>query len=353
MLSVSLSTSLAVAVGLSVLACAGPPDSSLEVSRAAIAGGEPSPPSENAVVKLESFQAAWGATTCAGTLVAPNLVLTAEHCVAFNAAGPESDHVCEVDGSVGSNNDGAGWLGEPLSPSDVHVFFGNDLHLRLAADGSGPVPDAVGVRIFGSGTTESCIDDIALVELDRTFPVTGLPLRLEQGVTVGERLTVVGYGYSDVPTRADRYRRSGVSVLAVGPDDTSRGLGSVPPRTFLTDTGPCTGDEGGPALSAETGAAVGIYSHALLGADCTASDQVHTYTKVAPYVNLIRAAFQATGVSPTEERSSEGASRHERAGRGCSVGALHAGNAQHETPWALLTFSSLRIVLSRRGRKKT
>lgn len=350
MLSVPLSTSLAVAVGLSALACAAPPASSLEVSRAAIAGGEPSPPSENAVVKLESFQPGRGTTTCAGALVAPSLVLTAEHCVAFNAAGPESDHVCEVDGSVGPNDDGAGWLGEPLSPADVHVFFGDDLHLRLAADGSGPVPDAVGVHVFGSGTTEACIDDIALVALDRAFPVAGLPLRLERDVAVGERLTVVGYGFSDVPTRADRYRRSGVSVLAVGPDDTSRGLGSVTPRTFLTDAGPCAGDEGGPALSEETGAAVGIYSHALQGGDCTAPDQGHAYTKVAPYANLIRAAFQATGVSPIEERAS--ARAQQRTSRGCSVGGLHAGAAQHGTLWGVLTCSSLAIVLSRRRRKK-
>ena len=348
MLSVSLSISLAIAVGLSVLACADPPESPLAVSSAAIVGGEPSPPSENAVVKLESFQAGRGTTTCVGALVAPHLVLTAQHCVAFNAAGPESDHVCEVDGSVSPNDDGAGWLGEPLSPADVHVFFGDDLHVRLAADGSGPVPDAVGVHIFGSGTTESCIDDIALVELDRAFPVAGLPLRLEQDVMVGERLTVVGYGFSDVPTPTDRYRRSSVSVLAVGPDDTSHGLGSVTPRTFLTDTGPCAGDEGGPALSDETGAAVGIHSHALHKGDCTAPDQVHAYTKVAPYANLIRAAFQATGVSPIEER----ASAQKRTGRGCSVGGLHAGDAQHGTLWGVINCSSLAIVLSLRRRRK-
>jgi hypothetical protein len=319
------------AFGLSLAACGADPEARPGIERAAVTGGEVSPAAEDAVVRLLAHQSNGLSTTCTGTLVAPNLVLTALHCVALNTNIGFGGYTCRSDGSLMPPDNGRGWLGAPITPSDIHVFFGGNIRVAVSPNASGPigdgsdlVGDARGQRVFGSGSTVMCVDDIALVELDRPLPSPGLPLRLERAVAVGELMTVIGYGTTEYPVDTDRYRREGIEVHAVGPDDTSQGLGVVAPRAFLTGMGPCEWDEGGPALSDETGAVAGVYSRPLVGGGCYATDQLNHFAKVAPYASLIRQAFAAVGAEPLEEPTGDpGAASSE----GCAVRAPRGGQA--------------------------
>jgi hypothetical protein len=270
-------------------------------------------------------------------------VLTAQHCVVEQPISELSGYICRSDGTLAPPDTGAGWLGEPFSPGNIAVFFGGNIRVRLGADGS-PVPDAVGSLILGSRSSVICVDDIALVVLDRQLPSAGLPLRLERDVAVGEVMTVIGYGLTDHPVNTDRYRRDGLQVLAVGPDNTSEGAGTVTPRAFTTGVGPCIEDQGGPVLSEETGAVAGIYARPLLGYDCFAPDQLNLFTKVAPYASLIREAFVAAGAVPIEE--TEHANPAPSSSQSCAMG--RPGTWQWPDVIAFTGFLLLTVQLRRR-----
>jgi hypothetical protein len=344
MLSISLSRSLTVALGFYLTACGEAPAAATATERAAIAGGEPSPESEDAIVKLRGFGTK-SERTCTGTLIASNLLLTAQHCVVEQQSTGLSGYSCRPDGTLAPPDTGNGWLGEPFPPGNIAVFFGGNIRVRLDADAN-PVPDAVGAQVFGSGSSVICVDDIALVLLDRPLPAAGLPLRLERDVAVGEVVTAIGYGSTDKPVNTDRYRRDGLQVIAVGPDNTSEGPGAVTPRAFMTGAGPCVEDQGGPALSEETGAVAGVYARPLLGNDCFAPDQLNLFTKVAPYASLIREAFVAAGAVPVEE--TENANPAPSSGQSCAMG--RPGPRQ----WpGTIAFATLAVVMAHlRKRRK-
>ncbi len=312
----SVSVRLASVLGLSLAACGAPSDFPTATERTAIAGGELSGEADNAVVQIQmTAPMPYVGRVCTGTLVAPNLVLTALHCVAPSVAKPFR---CESDGSLSPPDDGSGWLAEPVPPSDVAAYFG--------PSAAQMEPAAYGMEIFGSGSTELCIDDIALVALDRDLPAPPAALRLERDVSLGETLTVMGYGEGPpTPGPFVRARRDGVRVLGVGPDDTTQGTGVITPRMFVTDDGPCAGDEGGPAFAADSGAVVGVYSRGTVADACEEAGQRHLFVKVAPYAALVRRAFVAVGATPVEEREPAGTSSGQAAGCTVSTGARPNG----------------------------
>jgi hypothetical protein len=152
--------------------------------------GEPSDEAEDAVVRvmIPSQEA-----LCSGSLVAPNIVLTALHCVAYyDTFGTFG---CDNQGVLTSTTPGGGQVGMPVEPGDVHVDFG------AQPDNT---PDAYGVRIFGSNSTEICRNDIALVVLDRDLPIAPLAMRLERETARGEKMLVVGFGQTDQPISEGR-----------------------------------------------------------------------------------------------------------------------------------------------------
>jgi len=271
----------ALLAGTLAAACAGAPaDGPTSTSAETIVGGEDSGPEDDFVVQIFPDEPEpYTDFACSGALVAPNVVLTALHCVSVFDG---DRYGCQPDGSTDPS--GAGWIGEPLEPANVAVRFGTEAQLTFAAHG---------LEIFGSHSTFACVDDIAFVVLDTALPARGVALRNERPVVKGESLTVIGYGQSEV-VDARRRRRPGVTVIDVGPDDQSEGLGTLPARNFLVDDGPCGGDEGAPALSEETGAVVGVFRQTVSG-NCLRAGSYGGFVQVAPLIGLARQAFEAAG----------------------------------------------------------
>lgn len=221
---------------------------------------------------------------CSGTLVAPNVILTARHCVANSLTTSVS---CNENGR---STNGAHLAGDQ-EPSNVAVYVGASPKFEGAANARGKAIVAPKVNHF-------CDSDIALVVLDRAVAgVEPVPVRLHAGVAAKETVRSVGYGQNDkrIPT-GTRLRKAGVEVLA-------RGKGVSPSRTAL---GPhefevgrsiCQGDSGGPAISENTGAVVGVVSR---GGKCD-DDFGHIYTTTAGWSALFDEAFAIAGGAPVLE----------------------------------------------------
>jgi hypothetical protein len=269
--------------GLLQVAC-GAPDGEPDPARlyAPIVNGEASDEAEAGVVRLRTA----ASEGCSGTLVAPNLVLTAVHCVAYYTGGRFR---CEADGSLNSTNPGDGELGALAEPDEIAIYTGVV---------PGIEPAAVGVRLFGTGTSDICRNDFAVVQLDRELDLPLATLRMDRGIRRGQKMKVVGYGLTEAATSdGTRRRRADVTVVDVAPDT---GTGSAAPRTFVLDEGACQGDSGGPAFSEETGALVGVYSLAV-GNNCTTQGVRNVYTKLSPFRSLVDQAFASAGYEPLLE----------------------------------------------------
>lgn len=311
--------------------CGEAPDLAAETHQEAISGGAISGPEDDFVVRLVGAQPRpYTAMTCSGTLVAPNLVVTALHCLAvfdaFAAFG------CLPDGSLVPSSRG-GWIGETLEPAGVEVYFGTATPPAVAARGT---------HILGSGSTTPCVDDVAFLVLDTALPARGVPIRVELPVTAGEPMTVIGHGlndWDDVP----RARRSGITVLDVGPDDVAAGTGTAAPRTFIVGDGPCSGDNGAPALSDETGALTGVFAFNFSG-DCTQPGTRGWFTKLSPFRTLLELAFETAGRTPLLEGRAPPAETTPRAEPSCRLGA-RAGQSGLLVP----AFAVL-LLLGRRAR---
>jgi Trypsin len=247
------------------------PENALTSREAAIVAGAPAGSHRDAVVVVEVE----GIGLCSGTLVRPNLVLTARHCVA------ETDHgvSCAADGSVLS---GARIYADVI-PSRVRVLVGSSWRaLRHAATGA---------RILHDGADNLCSHDLAFVLLDHAIrDVPTAPLRLS-APDLGEPLSAVGWGQDAEGLLPElRQERDRVDVLAVAPSP------QTSPRTLLTAEATCQGDSGGPLLDAH-GAVVAVASYGghTTGSPavsrCAGADMVNVFSLVAGYPRLVDEAL--------------------------------------------------------------
>lgn len=283
-----ISVALALAVGLGAVACMAPVDESPTAElRAPIVNGEASDTAEDYVVRLESKAVGSNGENCTATLVAPNVVFTALHCVSYFGAGIFS---CDADGTLVPTKPGDGEI-RALAPAEsVKIFVGPETKTE---------PDAYGIKVFGTGASNICRNDFAIVILDRNLELPVASLRLVRPMARGELMTIVGYGLTEDQMSHGRRRRSGVPVTDVGPLVLS-GPTTAAPRTFVLSQGACFGDSGGPAFSEETGALSGVYSLAG-GQVCTARNVRNVYTRLSPFAKLIEQAFAEAGAEPVLE----------------------------------------------------
>jgi hypothetical protein len=312
-----------LAVAALLTACGGHEagESDPAAERLPVLNGEPSGPEDDHVVYLISTGERV-IRRCSGTLVAPNLVLTARHCISNFMEGT---FTCTPEGELAAGSVGGG-IGDLVPAENIHVHIGVD------PDDAGE-PAAVGAEAFVVQTTSICRNDIALVLLDRSLP--NLPvaaLRLDAGNEKGEPLRAVGYGLDHESVIGVRNTLDGLRIDQVGESEFQPEGDPVPPRTFST-RGPalCLGDSGGPVF-ADTGAQTGILSQVV--GPCEAATARNVFTQVAPFARaLIEPAFEAAGAEPIREMGSgaTGAGGEGGAGTGgTGAGGGSSGGASPE-----------------------
>lgn len=254
--------------------------------RAAVRDGVKSGPDEDSVVSVLSKDDANATHRCTGTLVAANLLVTAQHCVSNFAEGAFS---CTSDGQLTSTST-RGQMGTLLDPARISVRVGGTVNVNEP-------PAAVGAQVFAPLTTSICKNDIAFLVLDRPIPnVPFAPIRLGGDVAPRDPLRVVGYG---LPNIDSRYYRNDVQISRVGPTETRPSADPIAPRTFDILGGVlCEGDSGGPAF-ADSGALVGVFS--LIVGDCQTTRARNVFTQVASFADYAQSAFEAAGATPIVE----------------------------------------------------
>jgi len=279
----------------------------------AIIDGKASTPDQDAVVLLVLRGGGSVRGACTGTLVAPNLVLTARHCVAETDEGA----LCTAAGSGLSG----GTVHGDFAASDIDIYTGVDaaLHAENPARAA-----AHGQKLVHEGSRTLCNADIAFIVLDRNVPGRIAPLRLTGKAREGEKLTAVGWGLTEtgsIPQK--RMQRANVPVLAVGPmtldEQNDIGLGA---SEFLVGEAFCSGDSGGPSFSSK-GAVVGVVSRGGGGgesasnpaANCVGNDVINFYTHLSNKGALVTKAFAAAGAEPRTEGDPPGAG----AGEACKA----------------------------------
>jgi len=311
----SLRGCLAVALAISAVGCAEVSEPAL-TSRRAIIGGKVSGPDDDAVVLLRTDRAT-ATSVCSGSLLAPNLVLTARHCIV--ADYPADDIHCNPDGTLDLPS--GGQLGEPAMASKVNVFTGAD----VPPDGvlPGGEPAARGAQILTTTWPAVCRDDMALVVLDTALTLPTATFDLTKQMTLAQQISVVGYGLTEVSDPSAKYsqrhRRDGVRVKYVG----------TLPNMFVLPRSVCKGDSGGPAMDPTTGAVLGVFSMGFPGDDataCSSETALNYFVQVNRYEPLLREAFEAAG-QPFPEPVGEGGAGGADPGMTPSAGAgATAGN---------------------------
>jgi len=272
--------------------------------------GYASGPEDDGVVKVANIDANGVTNLCTGALVAPNVVLTARHCVANLIKGA---FTCTDAGELTAGSKG-GRFGPLIAPADLQIYVGAAFKEPLAA---------LGAKVFATQTPSICRNDVAAIVLDRELTgVPLIPMRLARGNQRGEVLRVVGYGETEAAMSGTRRAKDGLSISLVGTSQFRADGDAIPPRTFLTlGPGLCIGDSGGPALTTD-GAVTGIYSQ-LVGA-CDSPNARQYFTQVAPFASeVVTPAFELAGYEPISEEdttSSEGG-----AGSDGASGAANAG----------------------------
>jgi MYXO-CTERM domain-containing protein len=284
---------------LFILAGCVPP--TVEEAEQEIIGGINSDDSQNSVVRL-TLRSDGGIYMCSGTLIAPNLVLTARHCVSMTA-----------EANVGCNQAGVGDSGGQVfgdyAADELIVTLGLTRPSRMRNDMGMMMPFDLGVRphgmkLYHDDGTNLCNHDLALILLDQSFPNAPIsPIRLDGPPTVGETFTAVGWGVTDKsPNPSTRQQRQDIAIQAVGPAST---FGGVPKNEFAVGEGPCSGDSGGPALDSQTNAIIGTVSRGGNGlpqdpnnpsANCIGGTNI--YTQVIGFSDIIMQAFSEAGATP-------------------------------------------------------
>jgi len=194
-----------------------------------------------------------GQQFCTGTLIRPDVVLTAAHCLPPNM--PVGDY------------------------SDIEVFFGTDVF------GAGEFASVSDGWTHPGWSEDEFPNDIGLIRLAQPVAVTPIPIRTSsmRNNMVGEQVRITGFGI----TQNDAHDSGLKRVATTEVSQVYQGLFDM----AMVPSGICSGDSGGPALILNDGIeeVAGIHSRS----DCVSTS---IDTSVPDYLDAIYAFI---GESPS------------------------------------------------------
>ncbi|GAC1519574.1 MAG: hypothetical protein NVS3B10_21270 [Polyangiales bacterium] len=309
---------LTVALPLAaLLACSGDPGIAepTRQAEAPIIHGVDSDDSQNAVVLIGLGAGGGWYNSCSGTLIAPNLVVTARHCV--SESGPS----------------GCALISKDNPPDSLRIYTGKS----RTTDWINHDPDAVGKALFVGKAGNLCSNDIALIVLDHPL-ISGdvglAPIRIDAPPNAGDTFTAVGWGVTELTGDPGiRGQRPGVVIDTVGPNVDTKSGERVLDKEFYVGESICHGDSGGPALSTTTGAVLGVVSRGgnsdgspagTPAAGCVGPSTRNIYEGLWGFKDLITEAFTAAGYAPWLEGQPD--PRKQKAGAKCSKNEICVSN---------------------------
>lgn len=219
------------------------PEPRAEVS-SAILHGTPSGADDNASVFIESETSPTTTLQCSGTLIAPNLVLTARHCT---LKANVSDFRCTMDGES---------LADPTGKHASDTVDSKALTVRYGETTSSEVRAQV-LQIILPEDYSLCRSDLAILRLDHPLAERYASVDFH-APKLGDTFSVLGWGFTNDGQKnlpGTRSRRDNLAVQDVGP-------GQMPAGHFsIVGNSMCFGDSGAAAF--RQGAVVGVYSRIL------------------------------------------------------------------------------------------
>ncbi len=275
--SVVLFVALALVVACSGTAATSLPSTAPDVDVVAPPPGVADRGDDPAVVAIDVGDS----TLCAGALVAPDVVLTARHCVSAPAE------------LAGCTNAGAAGVPPLRSPESLRIFLGDDM--ATAAE------RARGRAIRVPTASSMCGADIALLLLD--VPIDDVqPLVVRPtGAAQGDHLRTIGWRLPEHAGRAPKILRDHLLVLSASPTE--------------LELGEAITGAGGPALDEATAEVLGVFSRSDAGPARA------VYTRTDAFAALIESALAESVSAAASTRGSKNKKGPADLGANCAVGA--------------------------------